>query len=350
MSHFSTLVAFIPEDSEIPDIKKEVYKKMLPFHQFGWGANLGEDEKQFIKFDDREDEFKKEYETETIECLLLEDGSYASKYDDKYKDRSTPWFESDTKWNYPQGSSLVTVPMYEMYPTFEKYMEDYHGMNERDPQMNRYGYWGNPNEQWDWYQIGGRWQGHLIRKENACGTQILGEASWTNKDQEIPGSRTDVDLARNIDWDAMYDERFEEQMHWYREFQIALKSLSDDQIDEMTEKIEQEENSEEFDIPVREVAIRRIVWRELVDKDIWIEPKDWDRFNVPTANDFALSISIHALVWAFIDLEGNWNEKGHMGWWGMSSGDKPEEFGESFWKFVRGLPEGAWVACVDCHI
>ena len=49
--------------------------------------------------------------------------------------------------------------------------------------------------------------------------------------------------------------------------------------------------------------------------------------------------------------EGEWMEKGKMGWWGI---DDPhctdEEWEEKFQEFVKGLDPRTEITIVDCHI
>lgn len=55
--------------------------------------------------------------------------------------------------------------------------------------------------------------------------------------------------------------------------------------------------------------------------------------------------------YAFVDLEGNWNEKGEMGWFGMSSGDMPqEEWDATYLRFVDSLDPETVLVLVDAHI
>lgn len=44
-------------------------------------------------------------------------------------------------------------------------MEDWCGFEERDEKTGKYGYWENPHTKWDWYQIGGRWNGFFRLKK-----------------------------------------------------------------------------------------------------------------------------------------------------------------------------------------
>ena len=58
-----------------------------------------------------------------------------------------------------------------------------------------------------------------------------------------------------------------------------------------------------------------------------------------------------SLPWAFVTADGEWFEKGQVGWFGMSD-DTPasrDAFSETFRRYVREHP-GLMVTAVDCHI
>lgn len=61
----------------------------------------------------------------------------------------------------------------------------------------------NPNSEWDWYQIGGRWCGLLKLKDGAFGK--TGERSWATIDDDIAEDMVDMAKVRDIDWDSMND-------------------------------------------------------------------------------------------------------------------------------------------------
>ena len=52
--------------------------------------------------------------------------------------------------------------------------------------------------------------------------------------------------------------------------------------------------------------------------------------------------------WAVV-MDGQWFEKGKMGWWGMSSGDKAD-WEDRFNDLFGLIREDQWVCVVDCHI
>lgn len=71
----------------------------------------------------------------------------------------------------------------EDYETLDEFMEDYYGI-EKDKETGKYGYWENPNAQWDWYQIGGRWSNMLLSKN---------------------GYKSNYLQLKDIDWNGMYE-------------------------------------------------------------------------------------------------------------------------------------------------
>lgn len=54
--------------------------------------------------------------------------------------------------------------MKDEYETFELFLINQYGY-VRHENNGEIGYWENPNSKWDWYQIGGRWNGMLLTKD-----------------------------------------------------------------------------------------------------------------------------------------------------------------------------------------
>lgn len=66
------------------------------------------------------------------------------------------------------------------------------------------------------------------------------------------------------------------------------------------------------------------------------EDVDWDR--------------IEYSPMAFVK-NGEWKQKGQMGWFGVSSNNKTDEDWEAEWKAgLKGVPEDQLVTVIDCHI
>lgn len=55
--------------------------------------------------------------------------------------------------------------------------------------------------------------------------------------------------------------------------------------------------------------------------------------------------------YAYVDTNGNWNERGEMGWFGISTNDKDKDsWDDEFKKFINNQKKSTIVTLVDCHI
>lgn len=136
--HFTALV-----------IGEDIDGQLAPFMEYC----CGEPEKRFVVFYDAEDAMLYRYENQSEERIIMPDGR--------------PWEAEDPFEPEPVPEHLEKqiIPFKEKYATFEDFARGVYGYNERDETYNRYGFWQNPNAQWDWYLIGGRWTGFFkLRK------------------------------------------------------------------------------------------------------------------------------------------------------------------------------------------
>ena len=57
------------------------------------------------------------------------------------------------------------------------------------------------------------------------------------------------------------------------------------------------------------------------------------------------------IPFCFVTEDGEWREKGEMGWWGSISNEKPEDsWKQQFVDYVKSLDENCLVTVVDFHI
>ena len=50
-------------------------------------------------------------------------------------------------------------------------------------------------------------------------------------------------------------------------------------------------------------------------------------------------------------MDGEWYERGNMGWWGIIANEKGQDvWEEEFWKLIEKLPPNTWLSVYDCHI
>jgi hypothetical protein len=86
-------------------------------------------------------------------------------------------------------------------------MREYCGFDKRDEIHNKYGYWANPNSKWDWYVVGGRWNGLLLVEEDADainGELGVFEYKREEKDPAPNGYKwADAAKLKDIEWELI---------------------------------------------------------------------------------------------------------------------------------------------------
>jgi len=63
---------------------------------------------------------------------------------------------------------------------FEFFMKEWAGY-EKDEETGKYGYWENPNRKWDYYQIGGRWLDKLTTKDKNVNSAKVKDVLFENE-------------------------------------------------------------------------------------------------------------------------------------------------------------------------
>jgi len=148
-------------------------------------------------------------------------------------------------------------------------------------------YWlNNPNAQWDWWSIGGRWDGWLVDKN---------------------GIHCNICTVKDLDFDRMREAEKESRARYYDQ--------------EMKKKEEKPE----------------------------YKPLFWDFDHIPTREEY-INKELSVAPYAFLH-DGEWVERGEMGWWGISN-DKfsAEEWDKKFEEFIKSLDPETEITIVDCHI
>lgn len=157
----------------------------------------------------------------------------------------------------------------------------------------------NPNSQWDWYSVGGRWDGGIPMKGgNATNQCLVGEV------------------------DCSVDKDSEDYKSSVRFWEVVVGGA--EQTDE-----EKQDKGRFFTL-----------YGPQYYKDYY---KD--------ADDYAERCCRFS-TYAVLDSEGTWHEPGKVGW--FSSSDTPEsknDWDENFVKrFIEDQPDDYIVTLVDCHI
>lgn len=319
MSHFTVLV-----------IGENIEKQLAPYAE-------QEFEDQYGVFNNMEEEYRTEFETGTIDAVEV-NGHMYSKYDQQFRNYSDPL---SAGYNYPATAVFKTVPHKEFYANFEEYLSNYHGVDEPDERTGLYGYWNNPNAQWDWYSVGGRWTGYFKPKVGTHGT--LGRSgSFDNQPR-----KGWVDQIRycDIDFESMKKDAELTAHETYDKVDAILKGREIPSWERIREK-------HGDDIK----ATREEYHSHPVIKDFNEAKFDW--FGVDLEVEYGSGreayvqrcVNRTSVPFAVL-YDGKWYQKGEMGWFGMSS-DKmtQEQWNEEYWKLLETLEPDTLLTLVDCHI
>lgn len=222
----------------------------------------------------------------------------------------------------------------------------------------------NPNAKWDWYVVGGRWSGLLSSTNGGIkGQPGLGGAY----------NRAGVDICqrKDLDLEAMVAERrgLREKM-----FVSALEHINKSDAPAAARDITVEQLKGAAVRYSEAVAGARKVW-EIGDQALAFHAfldesclrdasvvralrRDYGavfswELDLPEGTidaDAWIKAAPALSAWGVIK-DGEWYEKGSMGWFGMSSDNKDENaWVEELNKLVLDLPGDKWIAVVDCHI
>lgn len=301
MSHFAVAV--------ISDGTKTIEELLAPYQE----NNMEDCPKEFLEFNDIEEEYRANYETEGCEYVIMPDGRRLLPWDEEFRVKGSIGFGTDTH-KVPDHFEKKHIPYKETFPTFDDYMRDWCG-EEKDPETGKYGYWENPNAKWDWWLYGGRWRAQVRASRGDCAPypkySFGGETTWEEA-TGYPPERFDQAKLGDMIWDR--DE-------------VAAKRAENE-------------------------------WRAWVDgediegvgRSFWAPKYYIDQFG--DREGYVLCAS--SMWWrAVITPDGKWHEVGEMGWFGTSSESNGEivEWAKSFKeRFIDPCDPDCLLAVVDCHI
>lgn len=331
MSHFSVLV--IGEDHE---------EQLAPFHEFECS---GIDD-QYVQDIDITEEVRKEYDTQTDQMLKAPDGSLHHPDAPRKVEGAPP----SSEWE------KVRVPVRGMVSLHEFIRQDYGletipypwGIDLRD--RHKYGYCllaedgsvakvidrTNPQKKWDWYVLGGRWTGFFRLKSGASGALgdpglMTGTASPGTADQARKG---------DIDFAAMWaDAAVQAGNRWDEVFRATGG--------ETWERWETLLGRHPDDIK----EARRLYWgQSAIAKMHKIHVFHPDHF-LCTREEYTESVSRDGVTTHAVIKDGQWYEKGRMGWWGVVHDKQDEDaWREEFQRLIDDLPDDTLLSVYDCHI
>lgn len=295
------------------------------------------EESCYLEFVDETDEYRPRYEHDKIQRMQMVNGKIYEPYNPdftrKFQLMDGVVYQRDfgplrhfkrTK-KAKQIKVLPPTPLTKMYATFEACMDDRWGIEYNESQ-NAYGYFCNPNAEWDWYSIGGRWPFQfLVSAEEDCvvrSTDETGDApdgyAW------VAGARKSA-----IQWDLMKS--------------LALEKATGDFY--VLEKwYETDIKPNHVDSLCRRVDDGIAGWQTMPYIKGETLAEHLQRIGILADRKYFVD------VYSFLQ-NGEWISKGDMGWFGFSSNDKEE----SDWvgileAYIDQIPDDDFIVSVDCHI
>ncbi|NCQ50298.1 ABC transporter substrate-binding protein [archaeon] len=320
MSHFTVVV-----------VGSDIDEQMEPYAEQDF-------EEKYGVFNNTEDENLEEYQNKDVDIVVLVDGSLHNKYEEQFKRINAKTFSSD--YIYPEGSVIRQGKFSELYSTFEEFMEGWHRTSQRDEKTGLYGYWHNPQSHFDWYSIGGRWTGYFKPKAGATGE--LGRPGLMT--QSPANGWVDSIKVGDIDVEGMQEESVREANETYDKIEAILQGRTYPSWTVIREKHNEDIEAARAEYNDNEVVkdfnkAQFHIWGDFVEtygnsREEYVE-RQKNRTMVPFA----------------VVKDGQWYQKGEMGWWGCSTDEMTQdEWNAKFWEMINSLSPETELTLLDCHI
>lgn len=311
MSHFVVLV-----------IGDNIDLQLAPFNE------QPEDGDPHVKlvFNDETEEFRKEYDEESVEIIKRPDGSWIPAYTAMDDGKAAP-------------TTPVSVKFSELYSTFDEFCKHWH--NTEPNEQGQYGYSSNPNAKWDWYTIGGRWSGYFKALPGSIG--IVGESGvFGNKAK--PGMYDQLQRG-SIDFEGMRADAAAEASKHYDAYEAAVAGLEVPKL--WVEFCAAYENIDDARKAYHKLpyitALRTAALLPWFGDPVEAYGIGREKFVERASNG---SFTPYAVL-----KDGEWFAQGKMGWFGMSNDVADSEtWNNRVWELLRDLPEDTLITAVDCHI
>ena len=384
MIHFTVLV-----------VGDDVEKQLAPFQE----NNMGDCPREYMEFNEIEEEYRHDYENESVEMVQAPNGERFYSWDRQFKVGDI----FDQKTVIPEDYEKVLVAHKDRYDNFDEFIRDWAGYKDQDPETGKYGYWENPQAKWDWFQVGGRWTGFFkmkplqllgtnqvffddngfspaevarltqMRKENpeqfeavlkkykgkeesirqACDLQDL--VIYPEHAVGSPGILTskaepgyaDSARKRDIDFDGMRDEAGEKAGKTYDKMLAVIGAHLEDFIswDKMRDEVHRG-NVEAARTAYHDQPAKKALLQAAEDQDLrWNNIEDF----LCTKEEYVEKARAKAISTFAVLMDGKWYEKGEMGWWACVSNENAD-WSEEFGKLLDGIEDDTLLTVVDCHI
>jgi hypothetical protein len=226
------------------------------------------------------------------------------------------------KWMEIEHPEKIGKRPCEVWDTFESYMENWGGYDERDSEKERFGYWENPNKKWSSYKIGGLWKTIFhLKSGEVTNVARVGDLDWKVMNQQADENITNFWLR--------YQRYNKGKIKGSYDIETTLSKLGLRKIKNNKKRIAAIlETGEPADAPP-EIKTIEFTLNDLRTKYRW-----WWDFG----------------TFAVLD-ENGWNQQGQMYMLGLSdeTEEARKEWGKSFFsRWIKDENPDSLLVCVHC--
>lgn len=205
----------------------------------------------------------------------------------------------------------------------------------------------NPNKEWDWYQLGGRWSGFLKPKSDAKNSEIMVKGRPGLMGAQFDERGVDQALKCQIDFQGMRNDAFEKAKFDWTKTEVILQTnnLSRDWLS----WVHVREVKHAGDIEAAREFYNNQPQVKLLNKDLgpFSNP---DKYLISLTEYCDKAVDQAIAPYAMV-MDGKWYAKGKMGWFGMSSDEVEQgDWNKKVNELIDSLPPETLITIVDCHI
>jgi hypothetical protein len=212
----------------------------------------------------------------------------------------------------------------------------------------------NSRARWDWWLVGGRWRGSVLRVKPGATSGVLTRGDvypWGCSlldDETLLPSYVDSCTAGDVDWDAIRADRDARARDVWHRFHAVAGDLRFTSFDTVVARHGGSEG-------VAAAAADRgqplvVALRASQDPELRVLDSEGIAALMSDEASYAEREARQALTFA-VARDGEWYERGEMGWFGTAMHEKARDvWAEEFAELVRDVDPGTMLTVVDCHI
>lgn len=320
MSHFTVLV-----------IGEDVEKQLQPFHEY---ESTGIEDEYVVDVNKNE-EVKEFFNSE----LFVGKSKEKNELDYSFSEESAEKYLTDIK----KMSRLEYFKLKNLNESeIEQEIIDYHGFNKVGDDWFRR---TNPNAEWDWWVVGGRWSGFFKLKEGKTGE--LGKKSLLDTTPHESGT-ADIVRKGDVDFEHM---RGVAEKRAIKEYDLVFDATDGtpepESWDSVRTRLPIDEARSFYNSQPRIEAFKNMTKQH---ENIFGWFSDYEDYNCSRGEYIKRERNRAMTTYTYVK-DSQWYSKGKMGWWGFSD-DKitQDDWNEHYNDMIDSLPDDTLLTLVDCHI